>query len=342
MAQSPNLIHSDEYKFNNSIDSLEENQKPKLVQDTTTDIKLNMIANPVKITFYDNSEQENNDVHKNVTPEFSSEEESYSSSSSSRSYSSRTKERYVPPPVNNVGDIRYRKIELLRIFQELEEKGIKLSTRYNIHSNIEDMEQEYEILRSIQNKKNGIKLYKSFMMNAVSGIEFMNESYNPFDFHLKGWSEHVSLGIDDYDDVFAELYEKYKNTGQKMEPEIKLLLMIVASASSYHAASTMLKDTPGLSDVVKNNPHFVNNISKKVMGGSSNTRMQEPPEFRPNDNISGPDTKEFLERMRNQTYQTIPTPINTRNKIIDSVSEIDSTSKRRSKAAKKGGLNINI
>ena len=68
MAESPNLVHSDEYKFNNSIDSLTADEhKPKLVQDSTTDVKLNLLANPVKITFYDNSsEQEPNTDKENV------------------------------------------------------------------------------------------------------------------------------------------------------------------------------------------------------------------------------------------------------------------------------------
>lgn len=335
MANSPNLIDSENYNFNKSIDSLEE-PKPKLVQDTTTDVKFNMLANPLKIDILEKSDKEEDNYSvKSETVEFSSES---SSSSSTRPNTPEPKEpkehkeHYVPPPMRNQNEIRYRKIELLRIFQELEEKGIRLSTRYSIHSDLDEMEQEYEILRSIQNKKNGVNLYKSFLMNVVSGIEFVNETYNPFDFHLHGWSEHVSLGIDSYDDVFAEIYEKYKNSGQKVEPEIKLIFMLVASASSFHAANSMLKNTPGLSDVIKNNPQFVNNLSKKMM---TEQKMRDPPEFIPNDNISGADPKQFMNKM----YKSMPTPVNTRDKVIDSISEVTSTSKRR---AKKKGLNVNI
>lgn len=334
MANSPNLINSENYNFQNSIDSLEE-PKPKLVQDTTTDVKFNMLANPLKIDILNKSEEEEVESVKSDSVSFSSESSSSSSATTPRQTVKEPKEpkvNFVPPSIRNENELRYRKIELLRIFQELEEKGIRLSTRYSIHSNLDEMEQEYEILRSIQNKKNGVNLYKSFLMNVVSGLEFVNETYNPFDFHLHGWSEHVSLGIDSYDDVFGEIYEKYKNSGQKVEPEIKLVFMLVASASSFHAANSMLKSTPGLSDVIKNNPQFVNNISKKMM---AETKMREPPEFVPNDNISGADPKEFINKM----YKSMPTPVNTRDKIIDSVSEVTSTSKRRSK---KKGININL
>ena len=359
MAESPNLVHSDEYKFNNSIDSLTADEhKPKLVQDSTTDVKLNLLANPVKITFYDNSsEQEPNKDKENDSPEFSSDNNSVKSESSSSSYQKTTHNHNETPNVPNVtfqskpvseGDQRFRKIELLRIFQELEEKGIRISTRYSMSSRLEDMEQEYEILRSLQNKRNGVKLYKNFLTNAVGAIEFMNESYNPFDFHLKGWSDHVSAGINDYDDVFGELYEKYKNSGQKIQPEMKLMIMLITSAGSFHAANTLLKNSPGLGDVVKNNPHFINNMTKKMVNSNDNPNMRPPPEFVPSENIKGPNPAEFLSKMRERTYGNQapvapPEPMSTRNTVVDSesVSEITSTTKRRG-GNKKKGMNISI
>ena len=366
MAESPNLVHSDEYKFHNSIDSLSaDDQKPQLVQESTTDVKLNLLANPVKITFYDNSSDHEDPQPPNKdndSPEFTSDESAKSNSSNSSTSPAHKTEQHTPnvpnvpfqPKAMTDGELRYRKIELLRIFQELEEKGIKLSSRYSMSSSLDDMEQEYEILRSIQNKKNGVKLYKNFLTNAVGAIEFMNESYNPFDFQLKGWSEHVSLGIDDYDDVFGELYEKYKNTGQKMQPEMKLMIMIISSATSFHAANTLLKDSPGLGNVVKNNPHFVNNLTKNMVNSNDNPNMKPPPEFVPSENIKGPNPAEFLSRMRERTMSATmpnttmasatmpPEPLSTRNKIIDSesVSEITSTTKR--KGGKKKGININL
>ena len=363
MVDSPNLIHSDDYKFNNSIHSVEEEHKPKLVQETTTDLKLNMLANPVKITFYDNSEPILKE-EDSVTSEFSSEDSVKISSSSIKDKESieeeikePIKERQpfipTPPPLKTQNEIRYRKIELLRIFQELEAKGIKLTTHYSIHSNLDDMEQEYEILRSIQNKRNGVQLYKSFLMNMVGAAEFLNESYNPFDFHLDGWSEHVSLGIDDYDDVLGELYEKYKDSGERLGPEAKLCILLVTSATSYHAAKSMLKNSPGLEEAYRKNPHIVNNIAKSFT--QDKPKIREPPEFIPSNDIAGPSPAEFMARMKERTQYTNnqvneapqyttapPEPISTRtSKVIDSISEIDSTSKRRGRPSKKT-MNINI
>jgi hypothetical protein len=53
---------------------------------------------------------------------------------------------------------------------------------------------------------------------------------DPFAFHLSGWSEHLSVESDNWDDVFEELYEKYKGSGKKMAPELRLIYLIVVSA----------------------------------------------------------------------------------------------------------------
>lgn len=166
----------------------------------------------------------------------------------------------------------FQKIELLRKFEELKSRGFVLSKNYNTSSSLEEMNYEYQLLRSMQDKKNSVKLYKNFMMNTVTAIEFLNERYDPFDFKLKGWSEHMSINSDDYDDVFGEIYEKYKGTGKKMEPEIKLLLMLLASAGTFHASNTIMKSLPGLEDVLKNNPNLMHSLSQHA---GMNEKMNE-------------------------------------------------------------------
>merc|ERR1712227_862848 len=134
-----------------------------------------------------------------------------------------------------------KKIELLRKLSELKAKGYELSKSYNFDSSIEEMEYEFELLKSFANKRNGVKLYKNILLNTVSAVEFLNDKYDPFDFQLTGCSEHMSVEVDSYDEVIEEIYEKYKGTGKKMPPEIKLLMLIVASASAFHFSKSTFK-----------------------------------------------------------------------------------------------------
>jgi hypothetical protein len=157
-------------------------------------------------------------------------------------------------------EIRMKKIELLRRLSEIKTKGFQLTKDYDFNSSIEEMEYEYELLKSFADKRNGVKMYKNILLQATSVIEFLNDKYDPFDFHLSGWSEHMSVESDNWDDVWEEIYEKYKGTGKKMAPEVKLLYLIVASASAFHFSKSFSSKLPGLDTVLTSNPGLLSKI----------------------------------------------------------------------------------
>ena len=49
------------------------------------------------------------------------------------------------------------------------------------------------------------------LIACTTGLEFMNKKYNPFEIQLDGWSENVMENVEDYDEVFEELYVKYRS-----------------------------------------------------------------------------------------------------------------------------------
>ena len=63
------------------------------------------------------------------------------------------------------------------------------------------------------------------MMALVSGVEFLNNKFDPFDLKLDGWAEQVNENVNEYDDLFGELHEKYAGKAS-IAPEIKLLFML--------------------------------------------------------------------------------------------------------------------
>ena len=161
-----------------------------------------------------------------------------------------------------------KKIELLRKLSEIKAKGFELSKDYSFNSSIEEMEYEYELLKSFANKRQGIKLYKNILLNAVSAMEFMNDKYDPFSFQLSGWSEHVSVEVDSWDDIIEEIYEKYKGTGQNMAPELKLLLLMSSSAAAFHHSKSTFKNIPGLDKIIENNPNILNKVTTGLVGST--------------------------------------------------------------------------
>lgn len=159
----------------------------------------------------------------------------------------------TPPVRLTAQEIRRQKIDMLRKLSELKLRGYKLSREYDFNSSLEEMEYEYDMLKSFADKRNGIKLYKNLILNGCSVIEFFNDKYDPFSFKLSGWSEHMNVEVDNYDDVLEELYEKYRGSGGSMPPELKLLLLVLASASAFHFSKSFESKIPGLNKMYTNN-----------------------------------------------------------------------------------------
>jgi len=203
-------------------------------------------------------------IHKvNFSPKNSPTNGSKSSPKhSSKNNNSKEQPSFIPPPMVEKKELtpqeaRMKKIELLRKLSELKTKGYDLSKSYDFNSSIEEMEYEFELLKSFANKRNGVKLYKNILLNTASAVEFLNDKYDPFDFQLVGWSEHMSVEVDSYDEVIEEIYEKYKGSGKKMAPELKLFMLIIASASAFHFSKSTFKNLPGVDKILQNNPDLI-------------------------------------------------------------------------------------
>ena len=139
----------------------------------------------------------------------------------------------------------------------MEKKGIQLTKKYTMDSPLAEMQGEFETIKADAEKKSSVKFQRQMMLAAVSGLEFLNGRFDPFDLKLDGWSEAVQENIDEYDDVFGELHEKYGGKA-KMAPELKLLFMLGGSAAMLHMTNTMFKSAmPGMDDIMRQNPELI-------------------------------------------------------------------------------------
>ena len=114
-------------------------------------------------------------------------------------------------------------------------------------------------------------------MAFISGTEYMNTRYDPFSIKLDGWSEQVNENINDYDDIFEELHYKYKATGKKMAPELRLFIALSGSAFMFHLTSRMFKEQPmpNVENVLKSDPELMKQFQQAaakqyMMGNTGN------------------------------------------------------------------------
>jgi len=248
-SESFNILSSESENSNNSIKS---DSEPKFETVDLFNSKRKSKRNSKISTKPSKKKSVNNLSESSV-----SSNRSYRSVSSTKSYKSPIVEK---KPVLTPQQIRMKKIELLRKLSELKTKGYKLSKEYDFNSTLEEMEYEYDLLKSFAEKRNGVKLYKSLIVNFASVAEFVNDKYDPFDFTLDGWSNHMNVEVDNYEEVLEELYEKYKGKGKKMGPEFKLMMLISFSAISFNFSKKHLSNIPGLGKVMENNPDFISNM----------------------------------------------------------------------------------
>lgn len=157
------------------------------------------------------------------------------------------------------------KQELLYNLARLEKSGYELSKRLTMASSYDDLLFEYRRLKKQRDVESSVKFYRKILMLVVSGTEKLNDKFDPLDIKLNGWSENVMENVNDYDEVFEELHDKYSDAVQMM-PELKLLLMVVGSGFMFHLTNSLFKTVePDLGDLIRNNPDIAKSISKDAM-----------------------------------------------------------------------------
>jgi hypothetical protein len=174
--------------------------------------------------------------------------------------------------------VQLKKLDMLRKLGELvQNHKVKLSQNYNMNSDLDMMQKEYELHSSIRSKQNSLNWMASIMMNCIYGVEMANERYNPFDLKLKGWSESVQGQMPSYIDVLGDIYEKYNQPGKKMQPEIKLLLMISAGAIKFHLTKAAMGSILGEGDGENEEEDLENNpeLMAKLRSQAESERMTE-------------------------------------------------------------------
>ena len=163
------------------------------------------------------------------------------------------------------------KFKYLRKLEALEKKGVELSKKYSMESSLQEMMGEYETIMEEKTKQNSVKFQGNMLMAVINGIEFLNNKFDPFDVKLDGWSEQVQENINDYDDIFGELHEKYKSKAS-MAPELKLLFQLGGSAMMVHMTNTMFKSSmPGMDDILRQNPDLMRSFQNAAVNSMSQT-----------------------------------------------------------------------
>ena len=166
------------------------------------------------------------------------------------------------------------KADLVNKLGRLEKKGFTVNKRLNAYSPVDELRAEVKRITYSIDVDKSIKFSRRMLIACTTGLEFLNKKYNPFEIQLDGWSENVMENVDDYDEVFEELYVKYR-TKMHVAPEVKLIMMLGGSAMMFHLTNSMFKSVmPNMNDVIKQNPELVQNMMSAVQNTVSKSQQQ--------------------------------------------------------------------
>ena len=194
-------------------------------------------------------------------------------------------------PSKGYTSIDEEKSDLINKLARLEKKGFAVNKRLNAYSNVDELRSEVKRITYSIDVEQSVRFSRRMLVACVTGLEFLNKRYNPFEIQLEGWSESVMENVDDYDGVFEELYVKYRSK-VSVAPEVKLIMMLGGSAMMFHLTNSMFKSVmPNMNDVIKQNPDLVKNMMSAVqnttrqtdgpateapVGGTGDYQMQGP------------------------------------------------------------------
>jgi hypothetical protein len=155
------------------------------------------------------------------------------------------------------------KIEYLNKLQRLEQKGFPVSRRFTMDNSLDEVKQEYMRLVDARNLEASLRFQRQALMGVVTGLEWMNDRFDPFDLNLEGWSENVHENVEDFDEIFEELYDKYKDRG-KMPPEARLIFALAGSGFMCHVSNTFMRQRlgAGMDSVLKKNPELARQFAQ--------------------------------------------------------------------------------
>jgi len=155
--------------------------------------------------------------------------------------------------------------------------GVSLSKEYTINSDYNEMVAEIEFHTNYHKRKNGIEFWKSTFVYGAKGCEFMNKMFDPFGFDLNGWGDHFSaIDANSNEEIFGELYDKYKSKLDGYSVEFRAILMFAGSAGAFVTANS-ISNVPGMNKIKESNPELFNKIRSNV----ANVTKSKIAEFAP-------------------------------------------------------------
>jgi hypothetical protein len=248
----------------------------------------------------DGGSSEEGDEEDDEGGEEDEEEEDGSSGASSSRRSSRSSRRSKGSSRSHKrreekkGESLHEKTELLHKLNRMERRGVKMYRTFTMSDRLEDIRRYFNQLKHDYSAEKAIKSYKQsilmfgFVTEQATG--FLAVAMKKPLLDLDGWSEQLHEDVDEMDDIFEDLHDRYGSGG--MHPLVRLPFELVKSAVMFGAAKSWFKNDPQSEQVFRDNPDLAKNFADAQARGrvpaEEPARWQPPPQPKPVGRMKGP------------------------------------------------------
>tara|TARA_B100000575_G_scaffold294356_1_gene309758 strand:+ start:9416 stop:11113 length:1698 start_codon:yes stop_codon:yes gene_type:complete len=249
------------------IDKTDAQNSPNLVDNTELDDSKKYDGEKIS-RLSDLNKLDNNSINQTYSKDnYQQDKQSYSKeyNHSDRNYYNHQGPSLSERPYIDPIKERKDKEEILWQLEKYRRLGVQGIRKFNMSCDLHDMQAEYSKVKKQRELEGSIKFQRKCLLAFATGTELLNSKLDFLDFKLDGWSEQVHENIDEYNEVFEELHEKYKEKA-KMAPELKLMFMMGGSAFMYHITNSMFKNSvPGMEDIMRQNPELMKQFANAAI-----------------------------------------------------------------------------
>ena len=149
--------------------------------------QMSLVSSSDNSKIFDDTDTTDNEDDHNQAQKKNDETYSVSSKYSDDNHEPNNHQSYSPPMYSK-DDINNKKRDYLYQFERLEKKGIKIPKHFDMDSNLDDMKNMFERIKRDKEVDASIVFQRKMLLACVTGLEFMNNRFDPFDVKLDGWS----------------------------------------------------------------------------------------------------------------------------------------------------------
>lgn len=271
--------------------------------------KLNKKSEEFSIDLEKKSTKSEKSQDKHVLLKEKSSSRRKSSTISSSDSSDRKRDKRKINKENKNETIRKEKNDLLfKLYTTIEKTGGRWSSKMTMDNSLDEIRGEFTRIKATLDNESMVKFCKHGLVMGIKGVEMLNNSYDPLGVDLDGWGEAMSYNMSttEYDEVLAELCDKYKGAGS-MSPEVKLLVMIVMSGAMFSFSKKAAKDPSTLSNIMSSFMNKPKPASNEQSHESLHQRQQEQlrqenhqEQLRMQQQMQNQQNQQMQQRMQNQ------------------------------------------